>query len=118
MENVINAINSYISGLDWPYILTLILLAHLINREKISTKISKVLRIKTRTRYRVALTGFLFGIVIYFFRGYKLENIECLFHSFVFALVFHKLALEGIMQYLRLTAIRNKNAQSQINSEK
>jgi hypothetical protein len=108
MEQIIQAVNSYLTGLDWPYILTFIMLAYLVNQAKVRAGISKFLRIKTRTRYRVAVTGILYGVVTYFVRGYGLQDLERLFHSFVFALVFHKLVIDVVMQYVAGKSVGNK----------
>jgi len=95
-----NQITGYVSSLDWSYILTFIVIAYGINHSKIKAGIKKVTKVHSQTKYRVAIIGLLYAVALYFIRGYSLEKVECLFQSFVFAIVFHKLIIEGLTKYI------------------
>ncbi|TGV03642.1 hypothetical protein [Flavivirga rizhaonensis] len=97
MTDISQQILDYLSSLDWAYILTFILIAYSINQYKITDWLSKVLKIKIQTRYRVLLIGLIYGIFLFFIRGYTIEKVERLLQSFVFSMVFHKLILETIL---------------------
>lgn len=94
METLFMNITNYLNTLDWMYILTFILIGYIINYCKLTDLFTKWIKIRIRTRYRVALIGGVYGVIIYFIRGYQLTEIEILFASFVFAVVFHKLLIE------------------------
>ncbi|WP_299213736.1 hypothetical protein [uncultured Dokdonia sp.] len=96
---------NYLSSLDWGYIITFILISHLVNQTKITAWFYKVTNVKIRTRYRVLLIGFCYGVMVYLLRGYTLSNIESLFESFVFAMVFHKLVVERLFAVLKLNPV-------------
>ena len=100
MESILHSITSYITALDWSYIMTLIFIGSLFNHIKIRQSIVNKLGLKLSTRYRIVLIGLLIGLPLHFIRGYAIENVENLFHSFVFALVFHKLILDNIMRHV------------------
>lgn len=93
-------ITGYVTALDWAYILTFIVIAYGFNHVKVKEGIKKVTRVRSRTRYRVAIIGLLYAVALYFIRGYTLDKVECLFQSYVFAFVFHKLIIEGIMRFV------------------
>jgi len=99
LQQIGNPLVLYMSNLDWSYILTFIIIAYAINTlwKKQKKNNSKK---KSRKRYRTALIGILYAIVLYFIRGYNFLKIETLFQSFVFAIAFHKFIIEGIMQYI------------------
>ena len=113
-EEIWNQITTYVSGLDWTYIITFIIIAYGFNHSKVKGGIKKFTGVQSKTKYRVALIGLLYGVALYFIRGYQLEKVECLFQSFVFALVFHKLILEGLTTYigkkLRITSVIEKES--------
>jgi hypothetical protein len=98
MENLI--LINYLSKLDWFYILTFILLGYAVNHCRVRKTIQHTVKLTAWTRYRVALTGIVYGIALYFIRGYSLAHTEVLISSFVFALVFHKLIIDGIISAL------------------
>lgn len=100
MTQIINPIIHYINSLDWSYILTFILLSFVINQPKVMEWLFKLTKVKIQTRYRVLIIGVLYGVFLYFLRGYSLLKIECLLQSFVFAIVFHKLILEKLFSQL------------------
>ena len=100
-------LSNYISHLDWAYILTFIIIAYGMNNAKIAQKLYEITKLKLKTRYRTAFVGGVYGVGIYFMRGYSLAEIEMLFQSFVFAMVFHKLVVDGVLKYLG-TAITPK----------
>ncbi|MBL6444688.1 hypothetical protein JMN32_00100 [Fulvivirga sp. 29W222] len=90
----------YVIELDWAYILTFIFIAYWINTEKVTSWIKKLTGLVVRTRYRVAALGLIYGIIIFYLRGYDRSGIELLFRSFIFALVFHKLIIDTILSWL------------------
>jgi len=100
VQEIWNQISNYVSSLDWAYILTFIVIAYGINHHWVKEKIKNATKVKSRTRYRTAIVGLLYGTGIYFIRGYELEKVECLFQSFVFAIVFHKLIIEGMVAFI------------------
>ena len=93
-------IKAYMTALDWQYIITYIIICYGINHYKVKEGLQKATGRQTRTRYRVATIGILYGIGLYFLRGYKVQQIENLFQSFVFALTFHKFIVESLMYWL------------------
>ena len=99
-QEIWNQVSNYVSSLDWAYILTFIVIAYGINHYWVKDKIQKATKVKSKTRYRTAIVGILYGAGIYFIRGYELAKVECLFQSFVFAFVFHKLIIDEIMKYV------------------
>ncbi len=106
-----NQITGYVSSLDWSYILTFIVIAYGINNTKVKAGIKKVTKVQSQTKYRVAIIGLLYAVALYFIRGYSLEKVECLFQSFVFAIVFHKLIIEGLTKYIGKKILAPKTVQ-------
>lgn len=102
VQQIGNPLILYMSNLDWSYILTFIIIAYAINTlwKKQKKNDSKK---KSHKRYRTALIGIVYAVVLFFIRGYELFKIETLFQSFVFALAFHKMIIEGIMHYITRT---------------
>lgn len=98
MIEIINQIAQYLNSLDWAYIITFILLAYAINNTKLVSWVAKMTKFKMATRYRVLFVGLLYGVLLFFIRGYAIFKIENLLQSFVFAMVFHKLLIEKIIQ--------------------
>jgi len=98
ITEILSHIGQYIAGLDWAYMLTFIIITIGINSYCLNLKNKPV--IQTRTRYRVALIGLLYGVTLYFTRSYTIQQAEILFQSFVFALVFHKLIIEAVLYWL------------------
>jgi hypothetical protein len=66
----------------------------------VKEELQKVTGTCTRTRYRVIIIGVIYGTAIYFIRGYKLNQVENLLQSFIFALVFHKFIIESLVFWL------------------
>tara|TARA_R100001377_G_scaffold49580_1_gene28772 strand:+ start:587 stop:907 length:321 start_codon:yes stop_codon:yes gene_type:complete len=97
---ILQQISNYLNSLDWAYILTFIVFAYGLNHYRATDFFYEVFKIKIATRYRVFIIGLLYGIALYFIRGYQLKMIECLLQSFAFALVFHKLLLEKFLNKL------------------
>ena len=95
---ILSRISGYVAGLDWSYILTFIIITIGINSYCLNRKNNPT--IKTRTRYRVALIGILYGATIFFTRSYSIKQAENLFQSFIFTLVFHKLIVEATLYWL------------------
>lgn len=98
MIEILQHISNYLNSLDWAYILTFIVIAYGLNHYRATDFFYEVFKIKIATRYRVFIIGLVYGIVLYFIRGYQLKMIECLLQSFAFALVFHKLLGEIFKQ--------------------
>ena len=100
--------SEYMGNLDWPYIITLIIISHFISQDdiiikgKISTNkfISKIrpFLLSIPRAWRVFLIGIIYGLFIYWVRSYSnKEPIEVIFQSLIFAMISHKLLLEKIM---------------------
>ncbi|MFC4633497.1 hypothetical protein ACFO3O_06240 [Dokdonia ponticola] len=109
MMTSIEYLIDYLISLDWGYVITFILISHLVNQSKVTTWFFKKTNVKIRTRYRVLFIGVGYGILVYLLRGYTVANIEGLFQSFVFAMVFHKLVVERLFAVLKLNPIQNIN---------
>lgn len=86
---------NYALSLDWTFIISFILLAY----GAIHVKEKENLKIETR--YLVALVGLIYGIALYFVRSYNLQQVDVVFQSFIFALVFHKLLIDKVLTYVR-----------------
>jgi len=97
---IILQLKTYMNSLDWAYMITYIIICYGINHYKVREGLRRATGTHTATRYRVILIGLLYGITIYFLRGYTKEHIENLFESFIFALVFHKFIVESFLYYL------------------
>jgi len=93
-------ITHYVVQLDWAYILTFIIIAYGINQSSITDKIYEKIKIRLHKKYRTFLIGFIYGIVLFFLRDYRINQIESLLQSFIFAFVFHKMIIDGLMKYL------------------
>jgi len=98
LSSIIRQLTNYIESLDWGFIITFILIAYIINHSKVTATIFGWLKIKCRTRYRVAFVGILYGIVLYYLKGSSFEETNTLFQSFVFAIVFHKLIIDLLIK--------------------
>jgi len=115
IQEVFNQIKQYVIGLDWSYIMTFIIIAYGINHYWIRKKLKKT-GLQSKTRYRIAIVGVLYGVALYFVRGYEIAQAEVLFQSFVFALVFHKLILESLLPKLVPKVLRKHIANVETNS--
>jgi hypothetical protein len=100
LTQIISHIQNYMTSLDWSYIITFIIICYGLNHYKVKEGLLKATGTHTRTRYRVIIIGVLYGTGLYFMRGYKLQQIENLFQSFIFALVFHKFMVEALLYWL------------------
>lgn len=105
LTEIIAQIKNYMTVLDWQYIITFIIICYGINHYKVKEGLQKATGTQTRTRYRVIIIGILYGAGLYFLRGYKLQQIENLFQSFIFALVFHKFIVEALLYWLAKHAL-------------
>lgn len=103
-----NRIAGYVATLDWAYILTFIVIAYGFNHIRVREGIRKTTRVKSHTKYRVAIIGLVYAVALYFIRGYTLEKVECLFQSYVFAFVFHKFIIEGITRFIGSKVLHQK----------
>lgn len=110
LTSLLDQLLFYIVGLDWTYILTFILIAHVANTSKVRLFIKNLTGLEIRTRYRVVILGLAYGTLLYFLRGYDITGIELLLRSFIFTLVFHKLIIDTLLSYLGGTGSnRSKN---------
>lgn len=103
METVIEIvaqIKAYVAALDWQYIITFIIICYGLNHYKVKEELKKITGSCIRTRYRVFTIGIIYGVALYFIRGYKLNQLENLIQSFIFALVFHKFIIESLLFWL------------------
>ena len=97
---IIDFLNDYLSALDWTYIFTFILIAYGLNLETTRMKLRWLTRISLARRYRVAIAGILYAIILAWIRGNYRSQAEVLLPSFVFALVFHKLIIDKTIAWL------------------
>lgn len=100
MIKILQHVSEYLNALDWTYIITFIIIAYGLNHYRAKGFFYEVFRLKIATRYRVFIIGLLYGSAVYLMRGYTLDKIECLLQSFAFALVFHKLLLEHLLEFI------------------
>lgn len=100
MTDILKHLVDYLSSLDWAYIFTFIIIAFGLNQKPVTDWLADFTGIKVKTRYRVLIVGLIYGIIVYFIRDTMLHKIEMLLQSFVFALVFHKLILESVLNRL------------------
>lgn len=100
ITEIATQIMGYVKSLDWAYILTFIIIGYGINSQKFTNQIKQKTNISSKRRYRTALVGLVYAVILYFIRGYEVKHIEVLFQSFVFAFVFHKLILDGLVRYI------------------
>lgn len=116
MEQILNQLSQYLIQLDWGFIITFIILAYGVNQNKVSGRISKVIGLKTKTRYRTTLLGLVYGSFLFIVRGYEITQVEGLVQSLVFALVFHKLLIEQTVRFFQ-NRVQLKNLFSGSNSQ-
>ena len=100
VPQIFNSISAYLVNLDWAYIITFIIICYGINSKAVTGKIRKTTGLKSITRYRVAVTGIVYAVLIFFIGGYELAETEVLMPSFIFAIVFHKLLLEKLIKWI------------------
>ena len=100
LTEILSRIQTYITSLDWQYIITFIITCYHFNHYKVKEGVQIITKTQTRTRYRVIIIGLVYAVCLYFIRGYSLQKVENLFESFVFALVFHKFIIEALIYWL------------------
>lgn len=100
MTDILKHLVHYLTSLDWAYIFTFIIIAFGLNQKPVTDWLADFTGIKIKTRYRVLIVGLIYGIIVYFIRDTMLHKLEMLLQSFVFALVFHKLILESLLNRL------------------
>ncbi len=117
---ILQKLMSYLSSLDWAYMITLIAICYAMEREGVKEKMKLWTRIEIKKKYRVLLIGIFYGTLIYFLRGYTISHIEMLLQSFVFAMVFHKVLIEELEQMLQrsLNQFKNNSAQQKQRNER
>jgi hypothetical protein len=104
-SQIITLIGNYLTGLDWQYIITFIILCYGLNHYRVKASIGWFTGTLLRTRYRVVLVGIIYGAILFFIRDYKVAQIEILLQSFIFAMVFHKLLVESLVYWLAKKAL-------------
>lgn len=102
----------YLTSLDWPYMITLIIISHFVVDDNI-LKVKPLSEIKLLTKirplllsvpkaWRVLLIGILYAVIINFVR---LENdrlsTEVIIQSLLLTMVSHKLFLDKILKKLK-----------------
>lgn len=117
LTEIISHIQNYMTSLDWSYIITFIIICYGINHYKVKEGLQKATGTQTRTRYRVIIIGVLYAVGLYFLRGYKVQQIENLFQSFIFALVFHKFIVEALLYWLAKRALPESVSKHLLNEE-
>lgn len=100
MTTLWHQVTDYVAGLDWPYILTFTVIAYGLTHWCLKNGWKAVTRRRSRTKYRIAVVGLLYGIALFYIRGYALQKVESLLASYAFALLFHELIIEGVMRFL------------------
>jgi len=107
MNIVVEQFANFLNTLDWMYIFSFILITYVIQYYKLPELISKgiqsILKNKyqvptIRNRYQVLIIGFIYGVLIFFVRGYDLEKVLNLSLSFFLATTFHKFLLELVFE--------------------
>ena len=98
---IMEQMGDYILGLDWAYMLTFTILCFAIENSVNQDQLKRRISFLPQKKYRVFFAGSLYGALIYFIRNYSPVNIERLFQSFVFVLVFHKMLLEQFLKFLK-----------------
>ena len=99
MSWVVSQMTQYITSLDWSYIITFILLAYGTNQPKVRGFFYKVFRFRLKTRYRTLIVGVIYGVILFFIRGKDTRQIEELFKALLFAMIFHKLMIDQIVNF-------------------
>jgi hypothetical protein len=117
VTEIIAQIRTYMAALDWQYIITFIVISYGINHYKVKEGLQKVTGICTRTRYRIIILGVVYGVIIFFVRGYRLNQVENLLQSFIFALVFHKFIIEALLFWLVKHALPESISKHLVDSE-
>ncbi len=97
-QTILGQLAHYLTGLDWAFIVTFILLAYAVNLPQATAFFYKLFRIRWKTRYRTLLVGLTYGIALFFLRGGGLGQVEPLFQSLLFAMIFHKLMIDQVVQ--------------------
>ena len=105
MEQIIDLISGYFTALDWTYICTLIIISHFITNDKnvdmFRWKIKAIL-LAVPMIWRVFFIGFFYGMFIYWIRDYQGKTgIEVLVHSWLFAVVTHKMLLAKLAKKIK-----------------
>lgn len=100
-QTIIQQVVNYLEELDWMFIISFIILAYAMNKMSQSKKLPKFLRIGLKTRYRVVIVGLMYALIVFLFRGYLICQLEPLFHSFLFAMVFHQMIIDWFIRQIQ-----------------
>jgi hypothetical protein len=102
LDIVWEALKHYSSQLDWGYIFTLIIIAHYLTKDEIIKDLPFSIRgilVRIPTTWRVIIIGCIYGVFVYYIRGYKeREGVEMIVQSLFFSIVAHKLFLANIIK--------------------
>jgi Mn2+/Fe2+ NRAMP family transporter len=98
MEIVMEQFANFLNTLDWVYIFSFILITQAIMYYRVPQFIGRGTGIKIRNRYQVLIIGLIYGIIVFFVRGYDLPKVLSLFISFLLATTFHKFLLESVFE--------------------
>lgn len=108
MDTILDAMEGYMTALDWSYILTLLVMAYFISKDSIVDMIkskkfakTKLAMKKVPKAWRVFGFGVVYGLLTYWMRDYHgKEKIEGLVQSLTFTIVFHKLLLQKFEKFI------------------
>lgn len=104
MTDIIDVILNYFLQLDWMFILTFILLASILVRDRVASIYPAFMRkflLSISKTWRVLFLGIIYGSFLYWIRGYTGKApVENMLSSLVFALVFHGAIIQYIINYV------------------
>jgi hypothetical protein len=99
---VIDGLSHYFGLLDWPYIITFMLLAHFIVKDERVKNLPFHLRgmlVRVPVSWRVLIVGIIYGSFTYWVRDYAgKEGVETIFQSLIASMVCHKLFMGAIIK--------------------
>lgn len=98
-QTIMGQMIQYVISLDWSFIITFILMAYVLNQPNVKGFLYKVFKFRMKTRYRTLITGVIYGVILYFLRGRDPNQIEELFRALLFAMIFHKLMIEQVVNF-------------------
>lgn len=106
MEIIFSQIETFITSLEWSYIITFILIAWLFSRDNSleswwgESKLPKLRAslLSLPKGIRVACLGIVYAVAHYYIYSLEPSNIGKLVESFIAAVAFHGLILKGIQK--------------------
>lgn len=111
METLLTEINNYLSALDWPYMLTMIVISYFMTNHPYlgcivaksnSTMAKIILSLKAISlAWKVFIIGIIYAFIIAYIRDYHGKaHIESLLQSLIFVMVFYKLLVSKLADTL------------------